>query len=420
MSDGDTSVLSGNEVASIRKEIKEIIRETIIEVFPAILRAELPRILIDVNEQTKLIEKAKLDAEEYMHKNPDKFNEVYKERIKLYEGYARCENLTKLYDECLQMDPVYIPRKYRDDRFFVRDEEELEIVNTRFMGKFQSEYSLLKKRQRDFVTAVNAQDDAIYELIEHCGVPDAVKTEIASVWERDVKFEEDKINKQWVKNIAGMKTAYEKDKQRLAVLNQHRLRKFEELRGSVQNTVGNTTSVTDLSRRVEVTDEENGLVISIGNNGSSDEQERSTNLGRATPVNGLATTTRSTTNTTASIGESGATTITTSNATTFTNVTTTAATIPSAPAALVVSTDSPPRPEIDVNDTAELEGTFDSSAPIFGSQSSSSDSANLAESDELTTQDEANIEALVNFTQTTTKPARVQSNYKFRKRPPLK
>ena len=84
------------------------------------------------------------------------------------------ESLTKLYDECLQCDPVYIPRKFRDDKFFVRDEEELAIVNTRFMGKFKSEYDLMKKRQHDFASAVNAEDDIIYNLIEHYRVPNAV------------------------------------------------------------------------------------------------------------------------------------------------------------------------------------------------------------------------------------------------------
>ena len=54
-----------------------------------------------------------------------------------------------------EKDPVYIPRKFRDDKFFVRDQEELEILNLRFMGKFDSEYHLLKKRQRDFAAAIN-------------------------------------------------------------------------------------------------------------------------------------------------------------------------------------------------------------------------------------------------------------------------
>ena len=54
ISDRDTNVLSDEEVASIRTEIKEIIRETIVEVLTVVLREELPRILVDVNEQTKV------------------------------------------------------------------------------------------------------------------------------------------------------------------------------------------------------------------------------------------------------------------------------------------------------------------------------------------------------------------------------
>ena len=139
-------------------------------------------------------EKAKVDAKNHIDENPKKFNETYKKRIKLYQSYARCEHLTKLYDECKQSDPVYIPRKFREDKFYVRDEEELEIVNVRFMSKFQTEYNLLKKRQQDFTVAINAEDDVIYGFIEHCTASDGVKTEMGAIWERDVKADEDKIN----------------------------------------------------------------------------------------------------------------------------------------------------------------------------------------------------------------------------------
>jgi hypothetical protein len=125
---------------------------------------------------------------------------------------------------------VYIPRKFREDKFYVRDEEELEIVNVRFMSKFQTEYNLLKKRQRDFAVAINAEDDVIYGFIEHCTVSDVVKMEMGAIWERDVKADEDKINDEWKTKIQGMKTAYETDKQKLASLNRTRFAQFEQRR----------------------------------------------------------------------------------------------------------------------------------------------------------------------------------------------
>ena len=210
---------------------------------------ELPKILINVKEEMKQMEKAKRDAKDYMDSIPDSFNAGYKKRRDLYKGYARCENLTRLYDECKQCEPVYIPHKFREDRFFVRDEEELAIVNVRFMGKFDSEYNLLKKRQRDFAAAINAKDDIIYALIEQCDTTDIVKAEIAAIWEKDVKGDEEKINEEWKKKVTGMKAAYEKDKQKLEELNQKRRAKFEQLQ---RNT-----------RRVEVNEERNRMVISL-------------------------------------------------------------------------------------------------------------------------------------------------------------
>ena len=234
MSGERTVILGEDAVVFSRTELRNIINECMREILPDVLRDELPKILVDSNETTKQIEKAKRDAQNFLDNNPEKFNEGYRNRYKMYEGYARCVNLTKLYDECLNLVPKYIPRKFRDDKFYVRDEEELQIINSRFMGKFKADYDLLKKRQRDFATAVNTEDDIIYNYIEQCNVPDMVRTELAAIWERDRKEDEEKINNEWTKSIKGMKVAYEKDRRELAQLNQQRAKKFEEIRQSAR------------------------------------------------------------------------------------------------------------------------------------------------------------------------------------------
>ena len=397
-----TSVFSDGEVESIKTEIKVIIRDTLLEILPEILRVELPKILVDVNEQTKLSLEARRDAEEYMNQNPDKFNEVYKKRIKLFEGYARCENLTKLYDECLQCNPVYIPRKFRDDKFFIRDEEELAIVNIRFMGKFKSEYDLLKKRQRDFASAINAEDDTIYNFIEHCGVPNNVKTEMATIWERDVKSDEEKINNKWIQNITGIKIAHEKDKQKLAELNQQKRRKFEELRRPQDGAESGVPTEEGRSvRQVEVHDAENRIVISISSN-NVDNTDNLTQVPSAPNIEDVPQSTATSGNIPSiDIGEEKMMTGETAlQEDIFRNN--------------VLADDT-------IHGSTENE-TFNSSVPLFGSQHHDSTlvPSNTFDVNSFSTQDV--IRNLAgNFTPTpaalTTK---VQSNYKFRRRPPLK
>ena len=223
-----------------------------------------------------------------MDNNSVKFNEGYKKRTELFKGYARCEHLTKLYDECLQANPVYIPKKFRDDKFYVRDEEELEIIQGRFMGKFQSEYRLLKKRQRDFATAVNTEDDIVYGIIEHCRVSDMVKTEMAAIWERDVKANEEKVRNDWAVNIVGMKTAYEKDKEALFELNQRRAKKFQEIRESSRAVDASTSPAVTVStgqeghqhqnstRTIEINEDGSGMVMSVNVGYTNEEGEGST------------------------------------------------------------------------------------------------------------------------------------------------
>ena len=261
------------EVQSLRTIIEETMTATLPavlrEIVPGIMLSELPKVLIDVKDEMKRIEKAKQDAMDFMNANPDKFNIGYKKRRKLFEGYARCDHLTKLYDECKRVEPVYIPKKFRDDKFFVRDAEELEIINVRFMGKFDSEYNLLKKRQRDFAKEINAEDDIIYDLIGQCNTSDIVKTEIAAIWEKDVKGDEEKIIQQWKSKITGMKTAYEKDKKKLAENNQKRMLKFEQLRQA--------------TRTVDIDENVNRFTISVGSFSMNSEEvgeERTSILAR--------------------------------------------------------------------------------------------------------------------------------------------
>ncbi len=100
------------------------------------------------------------------------------------------------------------------------------LIQSETKNYLQTEYNLLKQRQRDFAAAINAEDDVIYGLIEHCSAENDVKTEMAAIWDEDTKSEETKIKEEWKVKITGMKIAYEKDKTNLAELNQQRALKF--------------------------------------------------------------------------------------------------------------------------------------------------------------------------------------------------
>ena len=390
MSGEQMAILDENMVSSLRNDVKMIMREVILEVLPDIMRSELPKMLVDISERTKQIEQAKLDAKYFMDNNSVKFNEGYRKRVDLYKGYARCEHLTKLYNECLQANPIYIPRKFRDDNFYVRDEEELEILKGRFLGKFQCEYKLLKKRQRDFATAVDTEDDIIYNFIEHCNVPDMVKTEIGAIWERDVKANEDKVKKEWAANIEGMKTAYEKDKQVLLELNQRRARKFQQLRQSTRTVDVSTNPVVEAStgqvgeqlqesaQTISVTNDRNDLIISVIN-GHPNGEETSTEILENpddTPPGVVPTST-------AQRGNDP---------------------VPSEP--------GNENGDDDVTIESSTEENINSSAALFD---------NTPETNEFSTQDQNNIDNMAgNFSGPPhSQQKRPQCNYKFRKRQPL-
>ena len=268
------------------------------------------------------------------------------------------------------------------------------------MGKFQSEYQLLKKRQRDFAKSVNTEDDIIYSYIGHCNLTDLVKTEIAAIWERDVKETEEKIQNEWVVNIQGMKTAYKKDRKVLGELNQQRAKKFEEIRQSARTVVANPVSAIDVStdheeeqhptstRRVNMNEEQNNLVISVSSGHTTGEEGSLIEVSE-TPE-----------------GRSSSVSETTNTATISTTIPAndTLPGIASTPIELIYEDD------VETNTTiTNAEDVIDSSAVLFD---------NTLEVEGLTTQDHINIRNIAgNFT--TILPSqdnRPQHNYKFRKR----
>ena len=92
-----------------------------------------------------------------------------------------------------------------------------------------------------------------------------------------MKASEEKVKNNWKEKILGMKTAYEKDKQKLQELNLRRRKKFDELRQSAQTNNTNSTVVVEAPageheeeeegegsiRRVNIDDEQNRFVISV-------------------------------------------------------------------------------------------------------------------------------------------------------------
>ena len=188
ISDEDIKRIRDEVVSEINKELPKILREF----FPTMVDGLLPTIVAAVEKKTTSHLSAREEAKRFIEEeNPTKFNECLLRRKKVFQQYQRCESLIQLYDECKEEDPPYIPRKFREDKFQVNDQEELDIVNRRSMANFQCQHDILIKRKRDFATMVNNEDDLIIRYVEeNVQLSPDTRIEISNIWQKRINEDE--------------------------------------------------------------------------------------------------------------------------------------------------------------------------------------------------------------------------------------
>ena len=70
----------------------------------------------------------KQEAERFIYSSNKLWSDFLQERKDFVYKFTRFERLLDLYGECLQEEPMYIPRKFRNDKTHVTSQEELNIV----------------------------------------------------------------------------------------------------------------------------------------------------------------------------------------------------------------------------------------------------------------------------------------------------
>ena len=117
---------------SIVKNISKCIPEIIERVTPLItekIDTHLKQVWPNNKRNTELsFTSIKQEAEHFIYSNNKLWSDLLQERKDFVYKFTRFERLLDLYGECLQEEPIYIPRKFRNDKTHVTSQEELNIV----------------------------------------------------------------------------------------------------------------------------------------------------------------------------------------------------------------------------------------------------------------------------------------------------
>ena len=175
----------------------------------------------------------KQEAEHFICSHNKLWSHLLQKRKDFVYKFTRCEWLLDVYRECLQEEPMYIPRKFRNDKTYLISKEELNIVR-------KNDLKILKLRKNNLLENIANQDKILEEKLREGKINQQVKKENLFYWHCDVTNDVENVNEKSDTKILEMTKAYEEDKRFLETEKKRRI-PFHKT-SSVPTTAVNNTN----------------------------------------------------------------------------------------------------------------------------------------------------------------------------------
>ena len=167
---------------------------------------------------SKTIEEENI-VKDIITENRHRWNSLLDKREDLYFKHSRCESLLDLYTEGLQEEPMYIPRKFRNDKMHIRSNKEVNIVSKLNLQHLQAEMKILKIRKDDFHSKIQSIEDDFKEEIETISDTPNICTKLKSLWQKKVILDVKRVDGKWKKKKDDMRNSFRTDKLRISPSN---------------------------------------------------------------------------------------------------------------------------------------------------------------------------------------------------------
>ena len=181
------------------------------EIKPLILQ-ECKQHMMKENDLVVNVNKNKTEAIKYVQRNTESWKYHLRSRDTLYRKHLRCVSLLDLYTDCMQEEPMYVPKKFRNEKVNVRNEEEKKKQQTLDGHKFRTEMEILEIRKKDFERDLKNLDEKNRDFLVKDVEDEEIREIILSIWEKSIKEDEELAKDNWVVKIEATRKQYEDDK----------------------------------------------------------------------------------------------------------------------------------------------------------------------------------------------------------------
>ena len=207
---------------------KEALLEAITEILPRIIEEITPLILeksksvIEQNAPSLFLNSAPVEnrndrnireeCDKFVYDNQNTWNTKLHDRKDVMYKFLRCDKLILLYNNCLEEEPMYIPRKFRNDRVHIMNDNEKNIYDKLALQKLKTEMEILTNRREHFRNKLDGIDNELKQFIESKNIRELLKKEIESEWQENCEKQYTRLDEIWKKKIEGTMKGFEKDK----------------------------------------------------------------------------------------------------------------------------------------------------------------------------------------------------------------
>jgi hypothetical protein len=256
-----TQQVMENLKESIYEEAKKIIPELLKSIVPSIVALTKDYILnelrnTDGNVQSYIrecITPPDVEVRNFKREHTTDFDNRLNTRENEYYKYARCENLLDLYAEGMQEEPIYIPKKFRNDKMHVMSPPELSVVEKLERNRLKAECEILTIRKQEFMERVTKVDTEVYDFINQSNISAKANEDLINKWQFIINEDKTKIDLKWKKKIESIKIAYKKDKD---FLKNHRETRISANKNT-DSTFGNENENENSTEEVDNSNEKN-------------------------------------------------------------------------------------------------------------------------------------------------------------------
>ena len=99
----------------------------------------------------KVTKNRKENVDDFIYENQDiSHSKLGKRKDVTMFKYLRFDKEILLFKECLEEEPMYIPRKFLNNKVYAMNKQEKNIYNKLVLKKFKTETEILAKRREHF------------------------------------------------------------------------------------------------------------------------------------------------------------------------------------------------------------------------------------------------------------------------------